>query len=53
MEPETDEPVQDIRITASLNRNAVEALRLEIRRLAKRHGLEIEELRTERVEGET
>jgi hypothetical protein len=42
---------QHIEITANLGRQAFEALYLELRRLAKRHGAEIQEFRVERVAG--
>ena len=39
-----------IEITGTLDRHAVEALQLEVRRLAKRYGVEIKGLRVERRE---
>ena len=47
----TPERTQHIEITATLGRQAFEALYLELRRLAKRHGAEIREFRVERVAG--
>ena len=44
--------VHRIEISGDLGRHAVEALQLEIRRLAKRHGVEITELRIETVDDE-
>lgn len=40
---------QRIEITGALDRKAVEALRLEIRRLGRRYGVEITDLRIERA----
>ena len=41
---------QDPRVAISgyMDRHAAEALRLELRRLAKRHGLDVKEVRVER-----
>ncbi len=39
-----------IEITGTLDRHAVEVLQLELRRLAKRYGVEIKRLRVERRE---
>jgi len=39
--------VREIKIAGDLDRHATEALQLEIRRLAKRYGVEIEEFRIE------
>ncbi len=39
-----------IEISGTLDRHAVEVLQLELRRLAKRYGLEIKGLRVERLE---
>jgi hypothetical protein len=44
--------VRRIELTGDLDRHAAEALQLEIRRLAKRYGIEIEEFRIEEA-GET
>lgn len=44
--------VHRIEISGDLGRHAVEALQLEIRRLAKRHGVEITELRIETEDDE-
>lgn len=41
--------VHRIEITGDLGRHAVEALQIEIRRLAKGHGIEISALRIERL----
>ena len=40
-----DESVRRIEITGDLDRHAVEALRLEVLRLARRHGVTVENLR--------
>lgn len=53
MEKEPAEDVHRIEITGSLDRHAVEALQLELRRLAKRTGVDIQVLRIERVEAES
>jgi hypothetical protein len=45
--------VHRMEIAGNLGRHAAEALQLEIRRLAKRHGVEIAELRIEKVVDET
>ncbi len=39
-----------IEIRGTLDRHAVEVLQLELRRLAKRYGVEVKGLRVERVE---
>ena len=46
------EGVERIEITGPLDRPAAEALWLEIRRLAERHGVEVGEFRIEEVTGE-
>lgn len=45
-------PMIELQISARMDRAAVEALQLEIRRLAARHGLEVESVRITRDEGE-
>lgn len=45
--------VDRIEIAGDLDRHAVEALQLEIRRLAKRYGVEIKGLRIEKVVDES
>lgn len=47
------EPVHRIEIRGDLDRHAVEALYLEIRRLARRYGFDISEFRVEKVTGQT
>lgn len=47
-----EQVVHRIEISGDLGRHAVEALQLEIRRLAKRHGVEISELRIEAEDDE-
>lgn len=42
-----DADAERIEITGSLDREAAEALRLEIRRLARLHGVEIADLKIE------
>ena len=42
-----------IEISGDLNRHAAEALYLEVRRLARRYGVDIKEFRIEKVTGET
>jgi len=53
VEKDRAETVYRIEITGNLDRHAVEALQLELRRLAKRTGVDIQELRVERVEAES
>jgi ABC-type uncharacterized transport system substrate-binding protein len=43
-------PTRRLAITSSGDRNELEALQLEIRRLAREHGLEVTDIRIERVE---
>lgn len=50
---ESPDVVSRIEITGDLDRHAVEALRLEICRLAKRCGVEIKEFRIENVADES
>jgi hypothetical protein len=50
MEKDRHEAVHRIEITGTLDRHALEALQLEIRRLAKLHGIEITGLQVERKE---
>jgi hypothetical protein len=52
MEKDSTRAVRRIELTGDLDRHAAEALQLEIRRLAKRYGIEIEECRIEEA-GET
>lgn len=47
-----DGDVERFEIAGGLDRAAVEALELDLRRLAKRYGAEIRALRIEKVEGE-
>ncbi len=44
---EPDEEITSIEITGNLDRQAVEAIRLEVRRLARRHSVEVRESRRE------
>jgi hypothetical protein len=50
----TDTPressIRRLAITSSGDRNELEALQLEIRRLAREHGIEVTDIRIERVE---
>ena len=50
MEKDSAEAGYRIEITGTLNPHEMEVLQLEIRRLAKRHGVEIKGLRVERPE---
>jgi hypothetical protein len=50
MEKDRREAAHRIEITGTLDRHALEALQLEIRRLAKIHGVEIKGLQVERTE---
>lgn len=52
MEQDSAGSVHRIEATADLDRHAAEALSLEIRRLARRHGVDIKELRIDRVADE-
>ena len=49
MEDKPPETVRRFEVTGDLDRHAVEALQLELRRLAKRHGVEIKVLRIEKI----
>ena len=53
MEKDSAGSVHRIEVTADLDGHAVEALYLEIRRLAKRYGVDIKEFRIEKVADET
>lgn len=44
--------IREIKILGNLDRHAAEALQLEIRRLARRHGVEIDEFRIEEAQDE-
>jgi hypothetical protein len=48
MDKDRHETAHRIEITGTLDRHALEMLQLEIRRLAKLHGVEIKGLRVER-----
>ena len=50
MEKDRVEAVHRIEITGSLDRHSAEALQIEIRRLAKRHGIAIKTMRLARVQ---
>lgn len=50
MEKDRAEAVHRIEITGSLDRHSAETLQIEIRRLAKRHGIEIKKMRLARVQ---
>jgi len=47
MEKDSTRAVRRIELAGDLDRHAAEALQLEIRRLAKRYGIDIEEFRIE------
>lgn len=47
MERDSARTVRRIELAGDLDRHAAEALQLEVRRLAKRHGIDIEEVRME------
>lgn len=49
MENETPELKERIEITGTLSRQVIEAIYLEIRELAKRHGARVREFRIERA----
>ncbi|MBI3028003.1 MAG: hypothetical protein HYY64_00610 [Candidatus Rokubacteria bacterium] len=49
MERDSTRVVRRVDLTGDLDRHAAEVLQLEIRRLAKRYGIEIEELRIEQT----
>ena len=46
----SDERIHRVEISGRMDRHAAEALQLELRRLAKRHGVDIKEVRIERPE---
>ncbi len=50
MEKDRAEAVRRIEIIGTLDRHAVEALRLEIRRVSEGYGVDIKEFRIERLE---
>jgi type IV pilus biogenesis protein CpaD/CtpE len=50
MEKAARDVIQHLEISGDLDRRTAEALRLEIRHLAKRTGVEIKELRIERAD---
>ena len=50
MEKPSDERIPRVEISGRMDRHAAEALQLELRRLAKRHGLDIKEVRIDRPE---
>lgn len=47
---DTGDQVTRLEITGSLDRHAAEALQLEVRRLARRYGVEVRSVRIEREE---
>jgi hypothetical protein len=50
MERLSGEPICRLEISGRMDRHAAEALQLELRRLAKRHGVDITEVRIDRPE---
>ena len=46
-EQDPSEAIARVEVTGELDPHAVEAIRLEIRRLARRHGVEVKECRQE------
>jgi hypothetical protein len=52
MDDETEHVAHRIEVSGQLDRRAAEALLLEARRLARRYGLEIGEIRVETAEPE-
>lgn len=46
-EQDPPEAIARVEVTGELDPHAVEAIRLEIRRLARRHGVEVKECRQE------
>ena len=46
---EAEEELYEIQIDTSLKRSAAEAFSLEIRRLARRHGIEVTSVRVEQA----
>jgi len=46
----TDHQIAELRVAARMSRADVEALQIEIRRLARQHGLEVQAVRTVRSE---
>ena len=50
MEEPSGERTTRLEISGKMDRHAAEALQLELRRLAKRHGVDIKEVRIDRPE---
>ena len=50
MERPSDERIPRVEISGRMDRHAAEALQLEVRRLAKRHRVDIKEVRIDRPE---
>ena len=50
MEKPSGEPVTRLEISGRMDRHAAEALQLEVRRLAKRYGIDIQGITLERPE---
>ena len=50
MEEPSGERTTCLEISGQMDRHAAEALQLEVRRLAKRYGIEIQDIRVERPE---
>jgi hypothetical protein len=50
MESPPDERIARVEISGRMDRHAAEALQLELRRLAKRHGVNIKDVRIDRPE---
>ena len=52
MAGESIEPDARFEVRGAMTRRAAEALQLEIRRLARRYGIHVKQIRIERPEGE-
>lgn len=50
MEKDSARRIRHIEISGDLDRHAAEALQLEIRRVAKRYGVDIKDIRIEKLE---
>jgi hypothetical protein len=50
MERPSGERIPRVEISGRMDRHAAEALQLEVRRLAKRHGVDIKDVRIDRPE---
>ena len=49
MNAEPDDQIECLELTGELDAQSLEALRLELRRLAKQHGVDVSEFRVDRL----